>query len=152
MARQYGVNATKRYATIPQLAEQGQAGGRVKSLYDTFTITAALTDEFIEMGELPAGARVIDVRFVFADMDASGGTIDVGWEASSDAVEAVDLDGFGANVDVTSAGVYSTFTTGSALAGYQKVFAAPVKVGLTVDGDCDATSGVIHMEVLYAID
>ncbi len=152
MARQYGVNAAYRQLAVPKLAQQGQAGGGVKSLYDQFTITAAMTDEFIEMGELPAGARVVNVVVIFPDMDGSGGTIDVGWEVSANAAEAVDLDGFAANVDVTSAGVYSMLISGTTLAGMQKVFAAPVKVGITVDGDCDATTGTIHMEVFYVID
>ena len=153
MARKYGVNATKRYASVPQLAEEGQFGGRVKSMYDSYTLTADLASgDFIEMGELPMGARVIDVRLVYADLDASGGTIDCGWEVSEDALEAADADGFLTVVDVTSAGSSSMFEDQSSRPGQHKTFTAPVKVGVAINGDTDATTGTVHMEILYVID
>lgn len=160
MATLYGLQAAKRLSTLPRaLALQGQDGGNVKSSYDIYTVAADLASgDVIRLGRVPKGARVIDVRCVFADLDASGGTIDIGWLASAEldsagsAIEAASAAGFGSNIDVTSAGVYSMFTSGSTLAGYQKVFSAEVEVAVTTDGDTDATSGDIELEILYVID
>ncbi len=152
MARQYGAQATKRYSLPQQLSSQGYSGGNLKMLSDSYAWTGALTTEFIEMGRLPKGARVVDLHVVCPDLDASGGTLDFGWEASEDAVEAASLAGFASNVDVTSAVNYSLRTTGATLAGFNKLFGAEVKVGITVDGDCDATTGTVYWDLTYVID
>lgn len=154
MATKYGVQTTKRRsATPPSLVEQGYLGGRLKVVSDSYTLSADLASgDFISMGKLPKGARVIDVRVVFPDLDASGGTLDIGWQAGASGVEAADADGFGADVDVTSAGVYSMFTSQSTRPGLEKVFAEEVEFGITTDGDTDATAGTIYMQVFYVVD
>jgi hypothetical protein len=152
MATLYGVNATKMAASPMQLAENGQQGGVVKSIYDTYELTADTTGgtDTLEMGgKLPQGARVIDVRIMFDDLDGSGGTLDIGWKAGDGAVEAADADGFLADVDVTSAGSISMFEDQSSRPGFQKVFNEAVQPVIAFDGDCDATSGTIHLEILY---
>jgi hypothetical protein len=151
----YGIQTTKRRNSNPtRLVEQGYDGGNLKILEDKFTLTADLaTGDFISMGRLPRGARVVDVRVAFDDLDVSGGTIDIGWRAGATGAEALDDDGFGANVDVaTAAAVYSMFTNQRTRPGYTKVFAEEVEVGVTIDGDTDATTGDIFMQVLYVID
>ena len=155
MASKYGVNATKWRAAPMQVAEQGQQGGNLKECYDKYTLTADLASgDVIHMGKIPKGARVIDVRLVSADLDAqSAGTLDIGWAASADGVEAVDADGFLADVDVNTAAIaISMFTSQSTRPGFQKTFAAEVQATVTIDGETDATSGSIHLEVLYFID
>jgi hypothetical protein len=155
MATLYGVQTTKRRNTQPaQRVDQGYDGGRVKVMSDKFTLSADLASgDFISMGRLPKGARVIDVRMVFPDLDAAGGTLDVGWQAGASAVEAADADGFLANVDVaTAAGSVSMFEDQSTVPGMQKVFAEEVEVGITVDGDTDAAAGTIYLDVHYVID
>src|ERR1044072_7859009 len=97
---------TKADANPAQLGEQGYKGAKVRVLSDKYSLPAdTASANIIKMGKPPKGARVFDFRLIFADLDASGGTLDIGWAASSDAAEAADDDGFGANVDVTSAGV-----------------------------------------------
>ena len=154
MATKYGVEATKREnSSIPSLATQGCQGGNVKVFRDTYEIAADLASgDIIRMCVIPKGARVLDVRVFFDDLDASGGTLDIGWAAGTAGVEAIDADGFGANVDVTSAGVYSMFTSQSTVAGFDKLFDDECVVTVTVDGDTDVTSGTITVMVLAVID
>lgn len=159
MATLYGAQATKRLNTVPeQLVEQGYGGGRIHVLSDSYTLTADLTAaDVIKMGKLPKGARVVDVRFVYPDLDASGGTVDVGWQASAElaagvAVEAADADGFMAAVDVTSAGTKGLAIDSPTRPGFQKVFAAEVEVVLATVGDTDATTGTVYLDVYYTID
>lgn len=154
MATKYGVNATKLAAKPLQLCEKGQMGGRVRSLYDTYELVADLSsaDEIVLGGKIPAGARVVDVRLMFDDLDGSGGTLDVGWKVSDAGGEAVDADGFLADVDVTSAGSVSMFEDQSSRPGFQKTFSEEVQPYITVDGDTDATSGTIHLEIFYVVD
>lgn len=152
MATLKGVNATKIAASPAQLAENGQQGGAVKVIYDTYELvgdTTGGTDVLLMGGKIPAGARVIDVRLMFDDLDGSGGTLDVGWQAGDAATETADADGFLANVDVSSAGSVSMFEDQSSVAGFQKVFAESVQPVIAFDGDCDATSGTIHLEIFY---
>lgn len=152
MATLKGVNKTKIDAKPAQLAESGQHGGVVKSIYDTYELTADTTGgtDTLEMGgKIPAGARVIDVRVMFDDLDGSGGTLDIGWKAGDSAIEAADADGFMDDVDVSSAGSLSMFEDKSSRPGFQKVFTESVQTVIAFDGDCDATSGTIHLEILY---
>lgn len=154
MATKYGVEATKRQnQTIPQLATQGTDGGKMKMAYDTYELSADLAaGDVIKMCRIPKGAKIIDVRMFFDDLDASGGTLDVGWAAGAAGVEAIDADGFGAAVDVTSAGVYSMFTSQSTRPGFDKTFAEEVQATVTTNGDTDATSGTITLQVFYVVD
>ena len=155
MATLKGVNKTKIDAVPAQLAEQGEQGGVKKVIYDTYELTADTTGgtDTLEMGGLiPAGARVLDVKLLFDDLDGSGGTLDVGWKASADAVETADADGFFANVDVTSAGTVSMFEDQSTVAGMFKKFSSAVQPVIAFDGDCDATSGTITMVVEYVVE
>jgi hypothetical protein len=154
MATKYGVEATKRLnQSIQQLSTQGCDGGNVKFAYDTYELTADLgSGDIIKMCRIPAGAKILDVRCFFDDLDASGGTIHIGWAASADSVEAADADGFGASVDVTSAGVYSMFTSQSTVPGFDKTFSSEVQVQIATNGDTDATSGTLTLQVLYVVD
>lgn len=150
----YGTQQTKRLNTVPaKLVSQGYDGGRLRVMSDSYTLTADLASgDVIRVGRIPKGARVIDVRVIFPDLDASGGTLDIGWLAGAGGAEAIDADGFGADLDVTSAGVYSMFTSQSTRPGMDKVFAEDVEVAITTDGDTDATSGTIRISVIYVID
>ncbi len=157
MATYYGVNATKRdNQAIPQLIGPGEVKGRLLCAYDEFTLTADLVGgtDIIKMMKLPSGARVHDVVLYSDDLDASGGTLDVGWAANT--VDLADADGFLATVDVATAaagfimsddqptrpGLFKQF---SPLGGETQIQIAP-------NGDTDATSGTIKLAVYYAID
>lgn len=154
MATFYGVNATKREnQTIKQLIGPGDVAGRVRVARDTFELSADLAAaDTIRMMELPEGARVLDAILFFDDLDAAGGTLDVGWEAGAGAVEAADADGFLSAVDVTSAGLTTMQDDQPTRPGFDKLFSEAVQVAVTVLGDTDATSGTITLYLYYVVD
>lgn len=156
MATVYGNNADKLLVDVPaQQLDAGDAGGRVRSIYDKYTLTADLASaDVIKMGaKIPAGARVIECILKCADLDASGGTLDVGWEASADAVESANTSGFYSNVDVaTAADVFLASQNAASPAGIMKKFSSAVQPIITVDGDTDATTGDIELVILYIVD
>lgn len=154
MATKYGVNATKRAnSTIPSLESQGETNSPVKVAYDEYTLTADLAaSDVIKMMKLPSGSRVHNVIFYFDDLDASGGTIDVGWEANL--VDAADQDGFLAVVDVTSAGLVDMIDDQPTRPGVFKKFdqlGGDTQISLTTVGDTDATTGTVKLAIEYAI-
>lgn len=155
MAVKYGVNATKRAnQAIPQLIPQGEEAGNMKIAYDEYTLSADLVGgtDTIRMMKLPKGARVLDVILKFDDLDGSGGTLDLGWEAGEEAVESASPAGFLSNVDVTSAGLVTMQDDQPSVAGLFKKFEEEVQVTIAVDGDTDATSGSIKLAIYYIID
>lgn len=153
MATLYAVQRAKAESSVPQLGEQGYKGAAIKALCDSYSLTAdTASNDIIKCGKLPKGARVIDVRLIFTDLDGTGGTLDIGWAASADSAESADDDGFADEIDVTSAGVYSMFTSQYTRPGMNKVFAGECEVQIKFSGDCDATSGSVQIMVLYCID
>lgn len=156
MATYYGVNADYLLVDNPSARPNpGEQGGVKRVIFDTFELSADLvggTDQIYMGGLIPKGARILDVKLFFDDLDASGGTLNVGWLASDDAAESADADGFLAAVDVTSAGTVSMFEDQSTVAGMHKKFTAPVQCVIAPVGDTDATSGTISIEIDYILD
>ena len=153
MANLLGVNATKILSSNPSdKAGIGEQGGRLRVIYDTYEVLADMAaDDTIQMGGLiPAGARVIDVHLFYDALTA--GTLDVGWEASSNGVEAASADGFVDGAAVTSQGHVSLQEDHFAEAGMFKKFAAAVQPIVKVATDTEATSGTISLAIMYILD
>jgi hypothetical protein len=158
MATKYGVNATialNQATGIPALINQGELHSKLRVMYDSYTLTADLASgDVIKLGSpLPAGARVIGIQMWFDDLDAAGGTVNLGWAASASGepgtAEVADDDGFIAAADVTSAGIVIGLV---GVAGLFKKFTAPVQVQAATAGDTDATSGSIKVAITYILD
>lgn len=151
MSTKYSSQMTKALASPQQLIEQGDVAGRVHLAYAEYDLAGDLAaGDVIKMLKLPQGARVVDVILASADLDASGGTLDVGWEANG--TDAADQDGFLAVVDVTSAITTNMLAASENGAGHFVQFSAETQVSITTVGDTDATSGKIKLAVLYALD
>lgn len=153
MATVYGTNATKRLVNVPQdmIAANAQHGS-VRMCYDIYTLTADLAAaDIIVMGQIPAGARVVGYWMKFSDLDVTGGTLNLGYGASADAVESASAAAFLSAVDVTSAGTKSQNDQAN-MAGLGKLFASPVNVQVATVGDTDATSGTIEVCIYYVVD
>lgn len=153
MSTYYGVNATKRDVNVPsQKIPPGEVNGRVRVAYDEFTLTADLTtSDVIKMMKIPAGARVLDVHLAFDKLDASGGTIDVGWEANG--VDEADPNGFINAADVaTAADVVKMSDNLANGAGQFKEFSVETQVTVVPSADTDATSGSIKLAVYFVLD
>ena len=153
MATVYGVNADKILVDVPSAkVDASDKGGRVRMMYDKYTLTAALSqNDVVVMGDkLPKGARIIEAKLKYDQLDAAGGTADLGYAASDDAVEAADPNAFVDGADVTSAGSTSSSTE----AGIGKQLAASVQPQILVEasGGWDQTSGDIEMFIYYSLD
>lgn len=159
MATYYGVNADKLLVdNPPDKATPGEQGGVLRMIRDEFELTADLeggTDTIRMGGKIPKGARIHDVHLFFDDLDTSGGTMDVGWEAGAGGDEAADVDGFFDGVDVaTASDCFKASDQGAALLAKWKgkTFLEEVQPLLSPIGDTDATSGTIILEILYIVD
>lgn len=152
MASKYGLAYTDKFQTVPSVAiAANKYGGRVHVCYDSYALSADLAaSDKIYMGKLPKGARVIDVILAFADLDASGGTLDVGYEYNDvgDSALVDDPDAFLAVVDVTSAGTVGMIEQANMVGfGYETLGNADIVV--STNGDTDATTGTIKLAVYY---
>lgn len=155
MATKYGTYSSDRLEDVPsnKVPPIGQHGV-VRIAYDKYVLSGDLAAaDIIHLGFIPQGARVVGYWLKTDDLDASGGTIDLGWAASADGVETADADGFLAAVDVTtSGGISSNHTSQANMAGLGKLFSAQVAVTATILGDTDATTGDIEVCIQYVID
>lgn len=148
MATLYGENADKLLVDNPsQKAGNGDVNGRIRQMYDKFSLSADLSAaDVIIMGDLiPAGARILDAKLKFDALGA--GNLDLGWQASADAGEAADQDGLIDGAAVTSAGRADMASE----AGFMKKFSEPVQPVVTVDVDTTATSGDIEIMIEYVV-
>lgn len=158
MANVYGANAQKILVDSPAgKAAPGEAGGVVRNLRDVYTFTADLASgDVIFLGaKLPKGARILEASLYFTDLDTTGGTIDVGWQASDDGAEAADTDGLFDGVDVATAAdnILATQQSAAQLAKWKtRTFAGDVQIVAVTDGDTDVTSGSIVIDVTYVVD
>lgn len=155
MASLYGVNETLRRSVPSSKIPEGEQAGRLRVAYDTYELVADVASgDVLYLSKIPKGARVIQVLVGTDDLDGSGGTLDIGWAASADGVEAADPDGFLANIDVATAADNFDMLSNKAgpIDGVFKKFASEVQLTVTFDGDTDATSGTISVVVQYVLD
>lgn len=127
--------------------------GRVRRLADRITLSAELAlNDIIKAGVLPAGAKIVDARFV-APTDGTSGQYDFGW--ASNGTDAADQDGLfaGATELDTGAGAVDAKILGTA-AGYNKEFAnAETELEILVVEATTASSGdLLQWEVYYVVD
>ncbi len=171
MATTYkGVAATNLARTIPVLVEQGQFGGKVRRMYDTFVLTAdlAANDIIVINGLLPEGARLVNCSLVTGALGGSC-AISVGWQASLDinppggsgaggeVINAADTTGFFNNFVVSSAQRVTAFGQSVASGGsgdfYQTVLTSEVQPIVTCNvASSSATGKSITVEIEYVVD
>lgn len=155
MASKYGVEYTDAFVDVPsEKVDVSKWGGRLRVAYGTYELSADLAaGDKIYLARLPKGARVYNAMLAFDDLDASGGTVDLGYEYNQSGDEDLtdDPDGFLADCDVSSAGIVGSIeqalvdSIGLEMEGEADVVA-------TIDGDTDATSGTIKAVIFYAVD
>lgn len=148
-----GVNATLRANVPSEKVIANQQYGRVRHLYDEYTVDAA--DEFgtsglIKMMKIPKGARVIDARVVCPATGATG-IFDIGWAAGAGGVELADADGFFAGIDPGAAAVDAKMV--GTRPGWQKTFAEEVEVQIDCTEATAAMAGLkIALEIQIVVD
>lgn len=154
MASLYGVEYTNVTQDVPsEKAPINKWGGNVRCMYDTYALSADLASgDKIYLGKLKKGDRVLEVVLAFADLDGSGGTVDVGYEYNATGESALtdDLDAFMADIDVTSAGTATMSADLANAGGFGYEIEGDADIVVSIDGDTDATSGTIKLLVVYA--
>ena len=84
----YGANYTKAFLTTPPtMIEQGETGGKVKCITDTYTLLASMgIGDLVVMGggKLPKGAKVVDA-YIKAPSMSTDGIFSLGYNASPEA-------------------------------------------------------------------
>lgn len=165
MATLNGVAATNAAKTIPVLIEEGQKGGKVRKMYDIYTLLADLAvNDVINMGvPLPEGARLVDCKLTTGALGGSC-ALSVGWPVSADlaqtgggTVQAADVTAFFNAFVVSSAQRVSAFGQSVAAGGsgdfYQTILTSQVQVQVKCTAvSSSATGKTIQVEVDYVIE
>jgi len=146
----YGSNYTKAYVNKPsEKAGKGEYNGHVKILFDEYVVPTAnelATADFIYLGKLPKGARVLGGK-VKTDAAGATGIFDIGYLANG--VDAADADAFAASVDPGAAAVLQELN-GVAIG---KKFEAETTVLIDVtEVTADAGGDRIQVWIEYVVD
>lgn len=140
MAAKYAAQYSKTQEVPARLMDDAQSGN-VRFINDTFTLTADLsTGDTIAFGKIPAGAKVLDCIVTWTDLDAAGGTINVGYTGTATA--------FHSALDVTNAG---SARFAGATVGVSTV-ANEVEILVAIAGDTDATTGTIQLTLVFILN
>jgi len=146
MATFYGVNNAKGRTSPPTMADNGQAGGRVRAITDTYTVTSAThgNGTILTMGrnQLPKDATVLGVRVGMAGTSAgTGRTLSVGYTGAATAF-------------INAGAVATTGLVLNKSVGAGVAFRMPASAHIicTTGGGAFATGAIINIEVEYTID
>lgn len=124
MTAYYGTNSTKRRATPAQPVNNGDQGGRERVSYDEIATTTAMTTaDTIEIGLLPADARVTGIEVAWV-AHGSGRTMSIG--------DGTDADAFLASTSIAAAG--SSNVLPLAGLGYRNTTGAALPIIVTLAG------------------
>jgi len=155
MTAYYGTNATLRDQTVPSgKCGVGEVNGRLRVAYDEWDVPAAVIalSSTVDLFEIPSGARVLQAYCSFPDQGTTG-TAKLGWLASDDAVEAADLSGFIASIDMkTAADTVNMADASTPPAGMCKKFTAKCRAQLGITEAFDAGTGTIKAWIYYILD
>jgi len=148
MAEFKGKNATKRLNSPSEKVAVKEQGGRMRVAHDVWEGASALAaNDTIVMGVIPKGAKVVDAWLDVYDAFTGAGTLDIGWSAGAEGLEAADADGFQAALALTA----GRTRIAAVSAGFLKEFAEEVSVQITATGVVNA-DGKIAVTVIYALD
>jgi hypothetical protein len=151
MASYYGSNYTNIYQNNPsEPAEVGQAFGKVKMLYDEFTLTAEIDtpDTLFMCHKLPAGALVIDAAIIAPSLGTTG-ILQLGHSANG--VDANDVDAFVQTADAGGQAVIAKPAAGAA--GIGKKFTVETEIKISCTEITQAGIGdTVKCYILYVLD
>ena len=148
----YAANYTKAFLSTPvQMVEQGVSGGKVKCLYDTYTLPTAVINvgDVVKLGalKLPKGAKVVDATIACASLGTTG-ILKLGYEANG--VDAADDDAFIASADAGGQAVMAKPAAGAA--GIFKTLGAETQVVLGCSEISTNNNVKIEVAVFYIVD
>lgn len=148
----YAANYTKAFLSNPvQMVEQGVSGGKVKCLFDTYTLPAGVIDvgDVVKLGalKLPKGAKVVDATIACASLGTTG-ILKLGYEANG--VDSADDDAFIASADAGGQAVFAKPAAGAA--GIFKTLGAETQVVLGCSEISTENNVEIKVAVFYIVD
>lgn len=164
-----GVNYADTQASPIELIDQGQFGGKMRSMYDIFVLTADLAsgDTILMGAPLPEGSILLECK---VSSDALGGscTVNVGWQAVSeiepaggDTLMTSNATGFFSALPVSSATVANAHGSsyeggGGGASGssfWRQRITSPIQVVIAENAvSSGATGKSIGVEVTYIVD
>ena len=149
-----GVNRTLSDAIPSSKIGTRDQQGRVRVLYDEYTLAAELTgQDVIKLMKIPAGAKVYDVILQSPQLGSGGGNgaLSVGIQASS--LHSADSQLFASVVEAGSAAIDYAMSSDQSVAGNASVFNDEVQVVITADETSDAGIGdKIKLWIYYVKD
>ena len=154
MADQHSTEYKARYVTLPASMASRNKQDLVKTIYAKWDLSVAAasvaTSDTVYLAKIPKGARVIDAIVKHGDL-GTGGTVDIGWQASADGLETADADGIFAALDVQTAAdaLYAANSVASPPA-VGKEFVGEVNVVLVPSQNINpGTSGTLELFIQY---
>jgi len=126
MSTLYSVNYNKAYVTANGVVPRGELGGRVKFMYDEYTLPSVVLAENDEiyLMKLPPYARVIEAEITCASLGTTG-KLSLGHKASVDPDDTAISEDADAFIDEANAGgqaVTEMMTANANLAGNKLKF------------------------------
>lgn len=139
MATFYGTNTTKRRTTPTTLIENSDKG-IVKAEVDSFSLTGAnvTNNDLVQVGTIPAGARLMPGSYIDFGAFGTSGTVTVG--------DSTTANKFATTADVSSAARVTLSAAGDYTAGTSDV---PVYVKITNKGNATTLTGVAYLHYLF---
>ena len=126
--------------------------GRKRTMSAQYTLLAEVAlNETFAVGKLPAGAKLLDARFI-APSDGTTGQYDLGW--LDNGVEAVDQNGVfaGATEGDTGGGAVDSKLLGTA-AGYGQKFSAETTIqAQAIEATTASIGDTLKWELTYIVD
>lgn len=157
MATLYSSNYTKANITANGVVGRGEQGGRIKVMYDEYTlpgVVLALNDEIV-LGNLPPYARVVEAEISCASLGTTG-KLSLGHRASvtpADATINEDADAFIDEANAGGAAVTEMMTANANLAGNKLQFGnQETTVFATCTEVSTNTAVTIKFGVWYIVD
>ena len=154
MADQYSTEYKAKYVTVPSSMASRNKADLVKTIYAKWDLSVAAasvaTSDTVYLAKIPKGARVIDALAKFGDL-GTGGTVDIGWQASADGLETASSTGLFTALDVQTAADAVLASINQANApGIGKEFAGEVNVVLVPSQNINpGTSGTLELFIEY---
>ena len=147
------INYAKSVAVPVVKANPGETNGRVKCLFDKYTLAAAITAaDIINCSKLPVGAKVLSAEIRSDDMGGAG-QFSVGY--ADNGVDDADADAFVNNVDAGDANAFARNGSDAAAAlaesGIYKRFTAETQVTITCEETTTAITGSIYLAIRYVL-
>jgi hypothetical protein len=149
-----GVNATVALQTPPTIFEYiegGQYQAYSQFIWDTFVLTADLASgDTILMGGLsPQNSTIVACDLGFGAMGGSC-TVNVGWQASADAVVAANATGLFSAASCASAGLLGLGSSGGQVTAFGKLLASPVQFVIAENAvSSGGTASAFWLKVTY---